>query len=261
VHDLTICNGTPSTCASLYPSGSGVCNAQTGCSYNANSCPSQPDQGSCEGVSCTWVPGYCGGDNAMPNSCGGQANSTDCSNAGCGPDMSGDCTSASSTDEATCLALNANGGDCAWSDPDCTGTGYYVGCSGDNSTSNTCPGIGDQSSCDAASPCAWVYDACSGDNGTCSGSAAACNTFGTSGTCAAQAGCSFSTTPACNFGGDTIITADGYLQFKKTSAGAPTAGDCNASGELGRMVIDTSNNRLYICNGATRQWDYIALTD
>lgn len=34
-----------------------------------------------------------------------------------------------------------------------------------------------------------------------------------------------------------------------------------SNAERGRMIIDTTNNRLYICNGATRGWDYVALTD
>ncbi|MCJ7740151.1 hypothetical protein MUP32_02410, partial [Candidatus Microgenomates bacterium] len=57
------------------------------------------------------------------------------------------------------------------------------------------------------------------------------------------------------------ITASGYLRFSNSSAGAPAAGDCDETGERGRMAIDTTNNRLYVCNGATRLWDYIALTD
>lgn len=52
-----------------------------------------------------------------------------------------------------------------------------------------------------------------------------------------------------------------YAQFEDNNAGAPPSGDCDADNERGRLSIDTSNNRLYICNGATRGWDYIALTD
>ena len=52
-----------------------------------------------------------------------------------------------------------------------------------------------------------------------------------------------------------------YAQFEDNNAGAPAAGDCDADTERGRMSIDTTNNRLYICNGATRGWDYLALTD
>jgi hypothetical protein len=29
----------------------------------------------------------------------------------------------------------------------------------------------------------------------------------------------------------------------------------------GSVGIDTTNNRLYVCNGATRGWDYTALTN
>jgi hypothetical protein len=52
-----------------------------------------------------------------------------------------------------------------------------------------------------------------------------------------------------------------YLQFKNTSAGAPPAEDCDDDSERGRMSIDTTNNRLYICNGATRGWDYTSMID
>jgi hypothetical protein len=52
-----------------------------------------------------------------------------------------------------------------------------------------------------------------------------------------------------------------YLATGKTSAGAPTAADCDNDAEIGRMAVDTTNERLYVCNGATRGWDYAALTD
>lgn len=52
-----------------------------------------------------------------------------------------------------------------------------------------------------------------------------------------------------------------YLQAEDNNAGAPASGDCDANAERGRLSIDTSNNRLYVCNGATRGWDYVALTD
>lgn len=36
-----------------------------------------------------------------------------------------------------------------------------------------------------------------------------------------------------------------------------------ANAESGRLVLDYTNNRLYVCNalGTSRNWDYIALTD
>ncbi|MBI2075185.1 MAG: prepilin-type N-terminal cleavage/methylation domain-containing protein, partial [Candidatus Harrisonbacteria bacterium] len=46
------------------------------------------------------------------------------------------------------------------------------------------------------------------------------------------------------------VGSGGYLQFDKSSAGAPPANDCNDDTERGRMVIDTTGNNLYICNGA-----------
>ena len=60
----------------------------------------------------------------------------------------------------------------------------------------------------------------------------------------------------------TLHVPDGkYAQFEDNNAGAPPAGDCDNNAERGRMSIDTTNNRFYVCNGATRGWDYIALTD
>ena len=52
-----------------------------------------------------------------------------------------------------------------------------------------------------------------------------------------------------------------YFQAEDNNAGAPPSADCDADAERGRISIDTTNNRLYICNGATRGWDYAALTD
>lgn len=69
---------------------------------------------------------------------------------------------------------------------------------------------------------------------------------------------------------DAIITSgkgsvkvpDGvYLQAEDNNAGAPDSADCDSDTEIGRLSIDTTNERLYVCNGASRGWDYIALTD
>ena len=57
------------------------------------------------------------------------------------------------------------------------------------------------------------------------------------------------------------VDDSGYLQFDKASNGTPTAADCDSSDERGRLAVDTTGNRLYVCNGATRGWDYISLTD
>lgn len=53
------------------------------------------------------------------------------------------------------------------------------------------------------------------------------------------------------------VGINGYLQFSKTSDGRPPKADCDENNERGRLAIDTVNNRLYICNGAVRNWDYI----
>ncbi len=52
-----------------------------------------------------------------------------------------------------------------------------------------------------------------------------------------------------------------YAQFENNTAGPPPAVDCDDDTERGRISIDTSNNRLYVCNGALRGWDYAALSD
>lgn len=60
----------------------------------------------------------------------------------------------------------------------------------------------------------------------------------------------------------TLHVPDGlFFQAEDNNAGAPTATDCDADTERGRLSIDTTNNRLYICNGATRGWDYVDLTN
>lgn len=57
------------------------------------------------------------------------------------------------------------------------------------------------------------------------------------------------------------VDSSGYLQFKRTSVGVPPAADCDSNEERGRLSIRTDNNRLYICNGASRGWDYINLSN
>jgi len=52
-----------------------------------------------------------------------------------------------------------------------------------------------------------------------------------------------------------------YAQFQDFNNGSPPAADCDSSNERGRLSIDTSNHRLYICNGTNRGWDYVPLTD
>jgi hypothetical protein len=74
--------------------------------------------------------------------------------------------------------------------------------------------------------------------------------------------------PGGNIGIGTItpqsrlhIPDGGYLQAEDNNAGAPPAADCDADAERGRLSIDTTNNRLYVCNGAARGWDYVTLTN
>lgn len=46
------------------------------------------------------------------------------------------------------------------------------------------------------------------------------------------------------------VASTGYAQFEKTFAGAPTATDCDAAAEAGRVTYDTTNNYWYVCEGA-----------
>lgn len=63
-------------------------------------------------------------------------------------------------------------------------------------------------------------------------------------------------------GATSLFVPDGkYGQFQNNDAGAPPSVDCDQDIERGRFSIDTTNNRLYVCNGAARGWDYVALTN
>jgi len=71
----------------------------------------------------------------------------------------------------------------------------------------------------------------------------------------------FKVDPSGNVEAAGNIKADNYLQVGANGDGAPPAGDCDDDSERGRMYIDTTNNRLYICNGEKKGWDYVVLTD
>lgn len=57
------------------------------------------------------------------------------------------------------------------------------------------------------------------------------------------------------------VAGSGYFQFAKSQSGAPPSSDCNSDSQRGRLSISTTNNRLYVCNGAARGWDYVNLTN
>lgn len=71
--------------------------------------------------------------------------------------------------------------------------------------------------------------------------------------------------PATTTDGLAVGTVgDATATYVQLDAGgwAPPAGDCDDDAERGRMFVDYSvNNRLYVCNGAVRGWDYIDLQD
>ncbi|NBU58525.1 MAG: hypothetical protein EBS23_01860 [Betaproteobacteria bacterium] len=54
------------------------------------------------------------------------------------------------------------------------------------------------------------------------------------------------------------VANTGYAQFLRDSAGAPVAADCDAAAEFGRIVIDSTNDRWYVCEGAAG-WKYTAI--
>ena len=51
-----------------------------------------------------------------------------------------------------------------------------------------------------------------------------------------------------------------YLQVDY-GATTPPSGDCDADDERGLLFLDHTNHRLYVCNGASRGWDYSPLTN
>lgn len=60
--------------------------------------------------------------------------------------------------------------------------------------------------------------------------------------------------------GEPADAVDAYAQIDSES-GAPPSADCDADSERGRTIHDFLNNRLYVCGGAARGWDFVALTD
>jgi len=60
--------------------------------------------------------------------------------------------------------------------------------------------------------------------------------------------------------GTYAASGNEYLQID-TENSIPASADCDSDAERGRMIVDGSNNRLYVCMGPSRGWDYLALTD
>lgn len=59
----------------------------------------------------------------------------------------------------------------------------------------------------------------------------------------------------------TAFQTNTMIVILNYGAGPPASARCDHDTERGRKYIDTTNNREYTCNGATRGWDYITLTD
>lgn len=56
------------------------------------------------------------------------------------------------------------------------------------------------------------------------------------------------------------VGSGGYFQFEKKVPNPKVSlpNDCNEDSERGRLIIDTNNNDLYVCNGAIRGWDKVS---
>jgi hypothetical protein len=69
-------------------------------------------------------------------------------------------------------------------------------------------------------------------------------------------------TPRSRFSvGDPEDATNDYVQIDAKD-GAPAAGDCDEDSETGKMIVDYTNDRLYVCNQLSgRGWDYSSLTD
>jgi hypothetical protein len=188
-----------SSCSAFnYEYGMGSCSGTSGCTVDTASCSGATDQYNCEaqddayGGSCAWT----GGNDCSPldeSTCGSYSGSgctqnySDCSTyndnysgctgqAGCSSSSSTDCSAYDGTDQSTC---EANSG-CYWDGMSncymtCSGT-YFTGCSG---TYYNCTGT-------------YNTGSCSGMYGTACTGTVQCSSYSSSGPCAAEAGCSWS---------------------------------------------------------------------
>jgi hypothetical protein len=237
-----------------------TCNAQvaTGCTVvSANDCNSFGDESSCNTEpQCSWDGSSCSG--SYFSECTGVYRVDDNSGAKLQVNSATECfgtaevcsglSGVNCTDQDGC-SLNPNTCPDQTNETDCTnaGCGAFINCSQFN---------GDQVSCEADANCSWSDpdcggDFCPGDNSSCTGTATACSAIVGASNCADQDGCTYGVSPAIRAQGDTIVTSDGFLQFLKTYAGTPTAGDCDAAGELGRFSVNTVSGDLCYCSGTT----------
>ncbi len=56
------------------------------------------------------------------------------------------------------------------------------------------------------------------------------------------------------------LQVKGYAQID-SSISIPVSADCDSDAERGRLILEYTNNRMYICNGASRGWDYLVLNN
>jgi hypothetical protein len=197
------CTGTPSTttCSSYTGSGQATCESHLPCTWNAGSSCSEYNyesgMSSCSGTSgCSPDTAACSGgdestcianDDAYGGSCSWELGASTCSSY----TDTASCNGASpcyATLSGDCSTLSDGGGDgtnCA-TQPDCSydsGTGtcsgsYFTSCDGDNST-YSCTGT-------------YYTGNCSGTYGTSCDGTVQCSSYSSSGPCAAESGCSWS---------------------------------------------------------------------
>lgn len=108
------CSWNGSDC-SVYNGNEGTCGSTSGCSVSSsNTCPSQPDEGSCTGAGCSWNGSSCDGDNSTCSgtyyTCGGSYNTGNCSGV-YGSGCTGTPTCAGINDSTSCGAETG----CTWS--------------------------------------------------------------------------------------------------------------------------------------------------
>lgn len=56
------------------------------------------------------------------------------------------------------------------------------------------------------------------------------------------------------------LQVEGYIQMDTVTVDPPSA-DCDSDEEAGRIVLRTDLNKIFICVGESRGWDYAVLTD
>ncbi len=211
-------------------SGMTTCAGTSGCTVETTSCGGAGDQSSCEaqddsyGGSCAWTEGFasCSVYDADLATCAGTS--------GCTPNLF-DCTVF--FDEGSCVADPH----CSWNGVTCDGGSGIVSCSGSYSTGFSCTGT-------------YNNGTCSGSYGTACTGTVLCSSYADSGSCAAEAGCSWVTLLLAQLpDGDTCRDRTYWLR-NDASGGA----DAKILPFAGQTVNETTEYAL----AAYRDWVHLA---